>query len=123
MPSLRAQLKTLMAARPPAKPVYLEATGWFYDVAPSKIVPIQRAFRKKFRAKRAELIELLGKPDWTLPGDRAWFDQWYLEALEAAAWKREGRILCLAVEHEDKESPVALALQCLTERELAKRSE
>jgi hypothetical protein len=116
---LRTQVDALIAAAPGAKPVFLEVTDWFYDVPWEEIEPIEDRFREKFKIVLSEMVALFGMPEWALPVDREWFDRWYPESLEAAAWDREDRIFCLAVDHPDKETPVTLNLRCLTKSELA----
>jgi hypothetical protein len=117
---MRQHLETLISGTHGRTDLYIQATGWFFDVAWEDIEPIIREFRQKFVPKRVELIELLGEPTWSLPQDHDWFYRWYPEALEAAAWDRGDKVICLAVDHHDKETPVALLLRCFTKVELAK---
>ena len=107
-----------MASASGAKPVYLEATGWLEEKSPAEIKAIYRDFKGKFQPQKAALIKVLGKPTWSLPADRDWFDTWYPECLHAAAWEREDKVVCLAVEHHDRETPVGLVLRCLTREEI-----
>ena len=74
---------------------------------------------EQFGPAKQELASRYGEPQWSLPTDRAWFDGWYPESLEAAAWDFGDRIVCLAVDHHDKETPVTMCIRCLTAEELA----
>lgn len=119
MPPLRAMLDGLSAAAPGAKPVFLDATDWFYDTPWEQIEPFDQHFRERFRAILPKVTAILGRPTWSRPSDRDWFDAWYPESLEAAAWDRGDRIVCFAMDHQDKETPITLNLRCLTKAELA----
>jgi len=118
MRTMQEQLQALMA-RPADKPLDLEVTDWFWDVPREEVQAKIREFRDKFIPKRAELVEILGQPTRALPHDRDWFDQWYPESLEAAAWERGDTLICLAVDHHDSECPVALVLRWLPKSDLA----
>jgi hypothetical protein len=111
-------LKKLIASAPGAKPVYLDATGWLEGKSAAEIKLIYRDYKAKLKSQTAELARSLGKPTRTLPTDRCWFDAWYPESLAAAAWDCGDKMICLAVEHHDRETPVALLLRCLTRKEI-----
>ena len=107
-------LKKLIGSAPGAKPVYLYATGWLEGKSAAEIKLIYRDYKAKLKSQTAELTKSLGKPARSLPTDRSWFDRWYPESLAAAAWECGDKMICLAVEHHDRETPVALVLRCLT---------
>jgi hypothetical protein len=44
---------------------------------------------------------------------------WFPEAMRAACWHKDGQILCLSLEQHDQETPIGVALRCLTEAEIA----
>lgn len=111
-------LEKLIASAPGAKPVYLDVTGWLEGKSEVEIQSIYRDYKSKFQPQKAALVKLLGEPTQSLPGDRDWFDNWYPESLHAAAWEREDKIVCLAVEHHDRETPVALVIRCVTRKEM-----
>lgn len=115
-------LDQLMASAPGATPVYLEATGWLEGKSPAEPKSICRDFKGKFREQEGALVKLLGKPARRLPADRDWFDAWYPECLHAAAWERGDKVVCLAVEHHDRETPVGLVLRCVTLGEIEELS-
>ena len=111
-------LKKLIESAPGAKPLYLDATGWLGGKTSAEIKSIHRDYKAKFQSQKAELSKSLGEPTRSLPADRSWFDGWYPESLAAAAWDYQGKIVCLAVEHHDRETPVGLVLRCLTHDEI-----
>jgi hypothetical protein len=115
---VRDLVERLMAAAPGAKRHYLSHTDWLDDVDPEELGALYEEYSVKFRSALGDLRSFLGSPDKSLPADRDWFHEWYPEALEGAAWLKGGRCVCLSVEHQDRETPVGLALQCLTDDEL-----
>src|SRR4051794_12056381 len=117
-PPLDKRLDALMASAPGADPVYVEATGWLGGTSPAALNSIYRDFQRKFQEQEGALVKLLGRPARRLPADRDWFDAWYPECLHAAAWERGDKVVCLAVEHHDRETPVGLVLRCVTRGEI-----
>jgi hypothetical protein len=111
---MRDTLDALLQNGPGAPPHVLQDTGWLVDLSPEALESHYAEYVLKHAAVRVELEALLGPADRTLPGDADWFAAWNLEAFAAAAWEREGRYICLAAEHSDKEAPVALTLSYLT---------
>lgn len=111
-------LKKLLKSKRNTKPIYLADSGWLEGKSKKEVKAIYREFDGKLQLSKAELWKSLGEPKWSLPVDRDWFDAWYPESLFAAAWERDGKVICLAVEHHDQETPVGLVLRCLTQEEL-----
>ena len=111
-------LRKLIASAPGAKPVYLDATAGLEGKSAAEAKLIHRDYKAKFQSQKAELAKSLGQPMRSLPPDRSWFDSWYPESLAAAAWECGDKMICLAGEHHDPETPVARVLRCLTRKEI-----
>ena len=118
---MREVVSALLSEAPDAEPVFLEQSGWLEQPSEELLKSLYAKYRRRFRVVRAKLVKLLGEPAYESATDETWFGNWYPEALLAAAWFVQGKYLCLAVEHADKETPVALVLSCLTEEELAEQ--
>jgi hypothetical protein len=118
-----AMFDVLMAqlARDRSELHYLASTGWLPGATPEELEARYREYSSLHDAACSTLATQLGHPDRSLPGDADWFGAWYPEAFAAALWRYQGKYVCLAAEHHDKEAPVCLALFCLTEQELAAR--
>ena len=114
-------LNALLHSRPGSEPHYLASTGWLPDAPPQELEGYEE-YSSRHAAARVELERLIGPAERSLPDDAEWFQAWYPEAFAAAVWRREGKYVCLAAEHHDKETPISLALFCLTEAELAERT-
>jgi hypothetical protein len=115
-------LKTLLQSRSASEPHYLATTGWLSDTSPEKRDAHYAEYSSRHAAARDELERLLGPAERTLPRDEDWFAVWYPEAFAAAVWRCDGKYVCLAAEHHDKEAPISLALFCLTKAELTERA-
>ena len=97
----------------------LSQTGWRDDSTDEELQALYRDYDARYADALRELVMLLGEPQKRRPSDAAWFGSWYPEAFAAAAWSSNGKWICLAAEHADRETPVILQLRCLTERALA----
>ncbi len=104
--------------QPDAAPEYLDQTGWLEGSSPAEIDQLHAAFREKFPAARRKVEAQLGDPERVLPGDAEWFSTWYPEAFAAAAWRLDGKWLCVAAEHHDRKTPIALLVRAVTERQI-----
>ena len=118
MPIVRVLVTALLAGAKDGATHSLAESGWLSNVTPEQLRELYADYSRRFITARTELAAMLGETSHNLPSDRPWFAEWYPEAIEAATWRREGRILCLAVEHHDQETPVALVVRCLTDDEI-----
>jgi hypothetical protein len=96
----------------------LEHTDWLEGTTPETLEKLYVLYAAKFQDALVQLTAALGAPERTLPHDSRWFSGWYPEAFAGAAWWRKGKLVCLAAEHHDKETPVALILRSLTKQDL-----
>lgn len=120
---MKDHVTRLLAECPDAKPEYFERSGWFENPTAAEIREATKTYEKHYERRLAELIDLLGRPDQDERKDRSAIERWYPEALRAACWIKDGKTLCLALEHHDKETPVAVLLRCLTASEIEELSE
>jgi len=104
-----------------SEPHYLASTGWLSEATPGELDARYGEYSSLHAAARSELETHLGPAERSLPNDAEWFEAWHPEAFAAAVWRRQGKYVCLAAEHHDKEAPVSLALFCLSEQELESR--
>jgi len=114
-------LNALLASEA-SEPHYLASTGWLTEATPEDLHARYAEYSSLHAAARFELESHLGPAERSLPTDADWFEAWYPEAFAAAVWRRQGKYVCLAAEHHDKEAPVSLALFCMSEDDLAARS-
>jgi hypothetical protein len=116
---MRAIVEQLLASADAESNHDLAHSDWLEDARPEEIEGLYDEFRVRYAMALEELVGLLSQPDRAASNDRAWFDTWFPEAMDAAAWHRGKKWLCLALAHGDRETPVYLALSSLTVDRLA----
>ena len=120
---MQQALEKLLDSTPGSLPEYFEASGWFDDESSTSIAEAMDEFGKHYERRLATLSQLLGPPAKTETASRDAISSWYPESIRAACWTIEGKIVCLAMEQHDRETPVAVVLRCLTDSEISKLSE
>jgi hypothetical protein len=101
---------------------HVEHTDWLDGYEPDAIDGLYAAFVDKHALVQKVVVEILGPPDRAMPEDSGWFESWWPEVVTASAWRTQGLWLCLAVEHQDRETPISLLLRSVTDAELAELS-
>ena len=96
----------------------LAHTPWLEDPSPEDLEALYADYRLRHAVSTQEIVSVLGVPQKSLEQDADWFETWYPEAFAAAAWAVSGKWIVLAAEQADRETPVLLRLQCLTESSL-----
>ena len=61
---------------------------------------------------------VLGEPTYTNRTDRKALDRWFPEAILAVCWVKDGKTLCLALEQQDRETPVGVLLRCESNQDI-----
>jgi len=120
---MQERVQRLLDSCPGAAPEYLESSGWLYDRSIEQVEAVVGEFTARFHGHLEQMTDLLGAPALSSEGGRDWLDSWCPEAIHAAAWRPDGNMLCLALEHQDRETPVAVTLRCLTDAEIEEQSE
>src|SRR5262245_54810401 len=115
---MKEHVERLLGQCPGAMPEYFEASDWFDDGNRDAVETTIAEFTKAYERRLKDMIELLGRPDQTEETGRAAIDRWYPEAIRASCWFRDGKTLCLALEQQDQETPVAVLLRCLSADEI-----
>jgi hypothetical protein len=92
----------------------LSHTEWLEDASDVVLEAIYADYRSRAQEARRELEVILGPPAKTVSSNREWFEAWYPEAFEGAAWRHGRRWVCIAAEHADRETPVLLQLRSIT---------
>jgi hypothetical protein len=84
----------------------VEASAWLEDDV------ILDELYETWSERWAALVDVwrgvLGEPSYDDEGAREDIDVWYAEAMRIACWKRDDRTLYLALEHADRETPIAI---------------
>jgi hypothetical protein len=60
----------------------------------------------------------LGAPSFDDTTARTEVDAWYPEAKRIACWRRGDRLVYLAIEHHDRETPIAVTLGWISDAEI-----
>jgi hypothetical protein len=116
---MKATVDRLLAECPDAEPVYFNISEWFDDHTKDQVESVIKEYGKHYHQRLKELKALIGEPDQTEEANRDEINEWYPEAILAACWIRDGKTLCLALEHHDQETPVGVLLKCVSEEEKA----
>lgn len=108
---------------PGSKPYAVRASEWLSDdLSANDIETLYDDFGRTFDTTVPAISELLGVPTRSDERDREWLDSWYPEALKFSAWPVPGGFITLALEHQDREVPILLLLEHITEEEIEERS-
>jgi hypothetical protein len=97
---MKDAVERLLAECPGARPEFFEASGWLSDESGDSIESIIDEYERHFCRRLDALKPLLGEPDRTEITHRDEIGQWYPEAIRAACWFQQGKILCLVLEHQ-----------------------
>jgi hypothetical protein len=119
---MRDIVDRLLRTAPGAKPETFEHSDWLTDVAAEELEGVYAEYEQHFVERLAELRRLLGAPDRTDEEGGDAIARWYPEAIRAACWERGGKTLVLALEHQDRDTPVSVVLQCVTAEEMEELS-
>jgi hypothetical protein len=91
---------------------YLESTGWLDEASDEIIYSHHLAFTESAKVVTKKIAYLVGPPSY-LSNDTNYFDSWYPEAFYAAGWEIGDKILFVAAEHHDRETPISLLVGAL----------
>jgi hypothetical protein len=119
---MRELVDKILGAETNVPPHPIENTGWLDQTPLSEFPKLQAEYIQKFDGYRQRLEATLGTPVRATPSDAAWFATWYPEAFAAAAWFVDGKYLCVAAEHADRETPMCIVLFATTDGEIAERA-
>lgn len=111
-------IERLSSEAPDATPHELAVSDWMIDQSMEELEATVREFGQQFGNFATELETLLGTPTLTAANHSAEIEEWYPEAIQAACWTVDDKVLCLALEHHDRDTPISVILRCLTEQEL-----
>jgi hypothetical protein len=95
---------------------------WLYDASADELEAVVAEHERLYNERLSELRLLLGEPMQTDATHRSEVERWYPEIMRAACWDIQGKTLCLALEHQDREIPVIVLLRCLTADEVRELS-
>ena len=121
MANLQEALDAVMAS-PSAAQVDLAHSDWLNDRAIDEIEALESEFEERFDRQLAAAQAQLGPPAYDDQSERDAVDAWYPEALRFAGWRHRDGLLFLALEHHDREAPIALLIGFVTQAEIDERS-
>lgn len=105
------------------EPEVLEQSDWFDDELTTRVRQAAlRRFTKLFEERLAEAVEMLGPPLRTSETHGPEIAAWYPEAMRAACWQKDRKIICLTLEQHDQETPLAVVLHFLTPAQIRSMS-
>jgi hypothetical protein len=115
--NVRGTLDAVMASPSPVQ-VYLAHTDWLNDRDIDEIEALESEFEEQFDLQLAAAQAHLGPPAYDDRADRDAIDAWYPEALRFAGWRHRDGLVFLALEHHDRETPIALLVGFVTQGEI-----
>ncbi len=116
-------INRLFSSAPDAAPEYLAVSDWMTDKPLDEIAETITKYEARFRQFSDEVVGILGEPTLTTVTDPDALSDWYPEAIHAECWRRDDKLLCLALEHHDRDTPVGVVLRCLTRSEIQELKE
>ena len=119
---MKKTIAKLLAECPGAEPEYFEASDWLDDETKATRKKIIKEYETHYERRLQALIKLLGEPSQTDETHAKAIARWFPEAIRAACWNKDEKTLCLALEQQDSETPVAVVLRCLTDEEIEELS-
>ena len=102
---------------------YLDSSGWLDEVTDSDRAALYQRLTDRFFHFLQQIHQELGPPHQDTESHELAIQAWYPEAIRAACWLRDDKVMCLALEHHDKETPIAVVMLCLTLGEIKDLSE
>jgi hypothetical protein len=114
---LQETIKAQLEHCDPVKPEILQSTGWIDEGQISNLESIHQEYANLAQLKINSISSLIGSPKY-YSRDGDFFSNWYPEAFYAAAWEIEDKILYLAAEQHDKETPVSMVLGAASRRQI-----
>jgi hypothetical protein len=94
----------------------VEASPWREDDA--TLDELYETWSERWAALVDVWRGVLGEPTYDDEGAREDIDVWYAEAMRIACWRRDDRTLYLALEHADRETPIAITTGWISDVEL-----
>jgi hypothetical protein len=105
-----------------ATQVDLGHTDWLNDRQIDEIEALESEYEAAFERHLSEARERFGPPVLDDRSDRDAVDAWYAEALRFAGWPHRDGLVFLALEHHDRETPIALLVGYVSHGEIVERS-
>ena len=121
MANLQEALDAAMASQS-ATQVSLANSGWLYDRTIDQIEALESDYEEQYERHLAQAHRQLGPPAYDDGSDRDAVDAWYPEAVRFAGWSHRDGLIFLALEHHDRETPVALLVGYASQDDIDERS-
>lgn len=99
---------------------YLKASGWMESVTEAELDELYKEYILFARQTCVDIAKIHGAP--THRFESGFFAPWFPEAIYGSAWEMDRKVLFVAVEHHDKESPVGVIVGALSFEQVEKLS-
>ncbi len=124
-PTTREVIEHVVAACDAAEPGasgerrVVDASAWRENGGDEdELEELYEVWNERFAAELDACRGVLGAPSYDDESAREDVDVWYAEAMRIACWRRDGRTVYLALEHADRETPIAITCGWIGDAEI-----
>ncbi len=106
----------------PGRYEYLKTTGWLDEAGDDVLESYYADYMDNARNVVDEVSGIYGPPKYSSDGGD-FFKDWYSAAIFAAGWVVEQKIVFVALEHHDRETPISVVIGAISNEQIAELRE